>query len=412
MTMDSTAYPQRRSAQKPAAAYRGLPFAARMVLTALERIRFGSMTLALPDGRRFEFRGAEPGPSAFLQVHDNAMFTRLAMGGSLGFAEAYLDGLWDSPDVTGLLTCGLLNTAYESGGRPSRMRRLFDRLVHALRANTRRGARRNIHAHYDLGNAFYESFLDETMTYSAARYDSGAESLADAQTAKYAALADAIDLRPGERVLEIGCGWGGFAEYAAARRGAEVTGITISQAQLDYARARMQRAGLSDRVALRFQDYRDVAETYDKVISIEMFEAVGERYWPAYFGKVAEVLKPGGAAALQIITISDASFETYRRSVDFIQKYVFPGGMLPTLSALRSQVGRAGLGWSGHHAFGADYARTLAEWRRRFLARWSDIEALGFDERFKRLWTYYFCYCEAGFSGGSIDVIQARLTKP
>ena len=381
----------------------------RTVFELLEKLQGGLLEVRLPDGSSALFGDGEAGVT--LQVHDEAMFGRILARNDIGLAEAYLDGQWDSSDVTAVLRCGLLNGAYEPGAARGGVRRLVDRMVHALRANTRRGARRNIRAHYDLGNAFYETFLDETMTYSAARYDTGAASLAEAQTAKYAALADAIDLRPGDHVLEIGCGWGGFAEYAAGTRGARVTALTISPSQLDYGRARIQRAGLADRVDLRLQDYRDVTGIYDKAVSIEMFEAVGERYWPVYFGKLADILRPGGAAALQIITIEEKSFENYRRSVDFIQKYIFPGGMLATLTALRGLAADAGLAWDGHHAMGDDYARTLADWRGRFLARWPEIRALGFDERFRRMWTYYFSYCEAGFLGGAVDVVQARLTR-
>jgi cyclopropane-fatty-acyl-phospholipid synthase len=371
------------------------------------------MGIVLPDGRSLIFRGKEPGPQGVILLHDFRALSRLASGGSLGLAESYLDGEWDSPDLTAVLECGTLNgRRFSEFFKVSPVKRAFDRIIHALRPNTRSGSRRNIHAHYDLGNAFYERWLDGTMTYSSALFESRDQSLASAQTAKYRALADMMDLKPGEHVLEIGCGWGGFAEYAARERGARVTGLTISREQLAFAQARMQRQGLSDLVDLRFQDYRDVAGTFDKVASIEMFEAVGEKYWPIYFNKIRQVLKPGGVAALQVITIEDENFETYRRTVDFIQKYVFPGGMLPSMAALKVETDKVGLTWGTHFAFAKDYARTLEEWRRSFLAAWPDIEGAEFDARFKRLWTFYLAYCEAGFKGGAIDVIQLKLTKP
>jgi len=391
---------------------KGVPLTARIILSVCSRIEIGTMGIVLPDGRSLVFRGKEPGPQGVILLHDYRGLSRLASGGSLGLAESYLDGEWDSPDLTAVLECGTLNgRRFSEFFKVSPVKRAFDRVIHALRPNTRAGSRRNIHAHYDLGNAFYERWLDKTMTYSSALFESHDQSLASAQTAKYRALADMMDLKAGEHVLEIGCGWGGFAEYAARERGARVTGLTISREQLDYAQARMQRQGLSEQVDLRFQDYRDVSGTFDKVASIEMFEAVGVKYWPTYFNKIRQVLKPGGAAALQVITIEDENFETYRRTVDFIQKYVFPGGMLPSMAALKVETEKAGLGWGAHFAFANDYARTLAEWRRSFLAAWPEIENVEFDARFKRLWTFYLAYCEAGFKGGAIDVIQLKLTK-
>jgi cyclopropane-fatty-acyl-phospholipid synthase len=250
------------------------------------------------------------------------------------------------------------------------------------------------------------------MTYSSARFSAAGQDLSQAQLNKYRALADHLELKPNDRVLEIGCGWGGFAEVAARDYGARVTALTISEAQREFAAARIEKAGLSDKVEIRLQDYRDVTGPFDKVASIEMFEAVGERYWPAYFGKIAEVLKPGGQAALQIITIRDDLFESYRRRVDFIQRYIFPGGMLPSLERLHAEVDRAGLAWRRLEAFGQSYADTLAEWRNRFTAKWEEIRPLGFDEKFKHLWAFYLSYCEAGFRSGRTDVVQLALAKP
>jgi cyclopropane-fatty-acyl-phospholipid synthase len=285
-------------------------------------------------------------------------------------------------------------------------------LRHRRRENTRTGSKRNILAHYDLGNRFYEAWLDRSMTYSSAKFDAQVADLESAQQAKYRALAEHLALKPGDHVLEIGCGWGGFAEFAARECGARVTGITISDEQLHYARERMRRAGLESQVEIRSQDYRDVQGQFDKVASIEMFEAVGEKYWPAYFAKIAAVLKPGGRAALQIITIKDELFQHYSGRVDFLQRYIFPGGMLASLERLKEETAKAGLAWRKAEAFGQSYAETLAEWARRFAGKWEDIRALGFDEKFKRLWLFYLGYCEAGFRTGRTNVVQLELTKP
>jgi cyclopropane-fatty-acyl-phospholipid synthase len=290
--------------------------------------------------------------------------------------------------------------------------RLFYRLRHLLRANTRAGARKNIHAHYDLGNAFYRSWLDETMTYSSALFAGCPEAtLAQAQSAKYERILSVLGVRSGDTVLEIGCGWGGFAEHAARTRGCHVRGITLSSEQLAYARERIRAAGLSGLVELSLTDYRDIGGRYDHVVSIEMFEAVGERYWPDYFGAVRARLKPGGRALVQTITIADELFEQYRRGTDFIQQYVFPGGMLPSLSALRAQAGQAGLAVGECMAFGKDYAETLKRWRQRYLCVAAALRPLGFDARFERLWQFYLAYCEAGFRAGSTDVVQVELIR-
>ncbi len=395
------------------AAMRDVPWYVKLMMRVLSRIEHGSMTLVLPDGRAAAFQGVSPGPDGVVKLNDYRTIRRLATAGSLGFAEAYLDGDWDSPDVTAVLETVVLNgERFSEFYRMKWLAWIANRVGHVLRPNTRSGAQRNIHAHYDLGNAFYSAWLDETMTYSSARWETGRESLAEAQTTKYRALCDQMGLRPGDRVLEIGCGWGGFAEYAARERGASVTCLTISKEQHAYASQRIARAGLSDRVEIRYQDYRDADGSYDRIASIEMFEAVGEKYWPAYFATLRDRLRPGGTAGLQIITIDESMFESYRRRVDFIQKYVFPGGMLPSMTALRGQAESAGLDWRGHVGFARDYARTLGMWRDAFLAAWPRIEAQGFDERFKRMWTYYLAYCEAGFRGGSIDVVQLTLAKP
>lgn len=388
------------------------PASAKAVLLALLQLKGGSAAIALPDGRVLLF-GDGAGPQVDFRIRSYRFARRVLKNGDIGFAEGLMAGEWESNDLSALLT--LLASNVE------RFTRLLEggplgKAVHWLRhlsnANTKSGSRRNILAHYDLGNAFYSAWLDASMTYSSARFNAQVRDLEAGQRAKYKALAEHLDLKAGEHVLEIGCGWGGFAEFAAREYGARVTGITISDEQLAYARARMEKAGLTDRVEIRRQDYRDVEGQFDKVASIEMFEAVGEKYWPAYFAKIANVLKPGGRAGLQIITIRDELFDTYRKRADFIQRYVFPGGMLASVERLREETAKVGLVWREVEAFGQSYADTLAEWAKRFKAKWTDIHALGFDERFKQLWLFYLSYCEAGFRTGRTDVVQLELAKP
>lgn len=376
---------------------------------------WGRLTLVLPDGSSRQLSGKEPGHAAVMNIRSYNFAARVLKGGDIGFAEAYMAGEWDLPQLAVLLETLVNNYDH--------IRRLFDgnRVVnainwlgHRLNRNSRRGSRRNIHAHYDLGNAFYASWLDPSMTYSSARFERPGLSLQEAQRAKYASLARMMDLQPGHSVLEIGCGWGGFAEFAAREVGAVVTGVTISREQHDYARRRLFEAGLAERADIRLIDYRDVEGRFDRVASIEMFEAVGREYWPTYFDKVHEVLAPGGRAGLQIITIQDDLFDEYDARTDFIQKYVFPGGSLPSEARMAPVLDRAGLSVAGVERFGVDYADTLAEWARRFEAAWADIvrNGAGFDDRFRRLWRFYLAYCEAGFRSGRTDVIQMALERP
>ncbi|WP_255561650.1 SAM-dependent methyltransferase [Pseudohoeflea coraliihabitans] len=385
---------------------KGLPAQARFALRRLIKMKHGTLVIRLPEGRTVRVEGAKAGPQAVLILHNWNLARRALASGTIGVAESYIDGDWESPDVTGFLEFFLVNM--DIGDRLSNgaqgVLRLIERFRHWMNANTRGQARKNISAHYDLGNAFYETWLDRTMTYSAALFEDGANDLASAQQAKYRALARAAGIKRGDRVLEIGCGWGGFAEFAASELGCHVTGLTISSEQLHFARERIERAGLSGNAEFKFQDYRDETGQYDAVVSIEMFEAVGERYWPTYFSKVRQCLKPGGRAGLQVITIRPEAFEDYKASPDFIQRYVFPGGMLPTETHLAEYGQRSGLELIGQRAFGADYGQTLALWRDRFRAAWSTIRPLGFDERFRRLWEFYLHYCEAGFRSGHINV--------
>ena len=338
------------------------------------------------------------------------LLSRVIMRGDLGFAESYMAGEWDTNDLTALLKAIGAN---ESGSRIRQglfSERMRERVRHALRSNSRHGSRRNIAYHYDLSNDFYTRWLDPTMTYSSAIFDEPGLSLEAAQQRKYQRLLDALEARPGDHILEIGCGWGGFAEEAA-RRGCRVTGVTLSREQLAFARNRIRKAGLDGLVTLEFRDYRDIAEEYDHIVSIEMFEAVGERYWPLYFEKIGACLRPGGKAALQIITIDGSAYQYYRRRTDFIQRYIFPGGMLPPVERLEQLAQDAGLAIEERYLHGHDYARTLKHWHRAFDACRDEISALGFDEGFRRMWKYYLSYCETGFLLGRIDLLQLVLSS-
>jgi len=392
---------------------KNVPASFRLAGFVILQTTAGRLTFALPDGRRLTFHNEEQGPDATINVHNFRFINRALAGGDVAFAEAYMDGDWSTPDLTSVLRFFSVN--FDSAARLSRgniLVRSMNMLRHVLsRRNSKSGARKNIMAHYDLGNAFYEKWLDPSMTYSSACFDSPNQSLEQGQYSKYDQICDRIQAGPGSNLLEIGCGWGGFAEYAAKHRGSKVTCLTISPAQKEYAEQRMKRSGLNDRVEIRLEDYRDHAGTYDGVASIEMFEAVGEPYWPSYFAKVFSSLKDGARAALQIITIDDALFPTYRRRVDFIQQHIFPGGMLISEKVLREQFAAAGLRHDGVSYFGHDYARTCREWARAFNDRWDEILELGFDEQFRRLWNFYLSYCEAGFSDGRINVGQFQVSK-
>jgi cyclopropane-fatty-acyl-phospholipid synthase len=390
----------------------GLPRYFAQVYRVASRLQNGRLDFVLADGRRFRADSGRAGPVAEITVVDGDIFARLIREGDLGFCEAYLEGGWTTPDLQAFMDLVHADNYEIYDGFPGMgFVRIFERLRHSLRANSRRQARKNIAYHYDLGNDFYQLWLDDTMTYSSALFRNGQESLEAAQRAKYASMVDRIGAKPGEHVLEIGCGWGGFAEYAARERGLRVTGLTISQAQHDYARARIARAGLSDMVEIKLQDYRDETGRYDGIASIEMFEAVGEKYWPVYFDTIRERLNPGRNATLQIITVQERRFEMYRKSVDFIQKYIFPGGMLPSPTALRDEIGRAGLGLIGSFEFGESYSQTLRRWHDLFNARWDDVARMGFDERFRRMWNFYLTSCAGAFHGGNCDVTQITVQR-
>ena len=389
----------------------GQPLALRLLLKLLHRIRVGKLKLVAPDGTPYVFQGPAPGPEATLIVRNLSAVRRTLFGGDLGLAEAYIDGQWETPDLMAFLDLGLRNIKAFEVDKPGWLRRMLDSLVHLFRRNTREGARRNIQYHYDLGNAFYKLWLDETLTYSSAIFDDASQPLADAQRNKYTHLLDLLQLKPEHHLLEIGSGWGGFALHAARETGCRVTSITLSEEQLKEARARAHAQGLAERVKFELVDYRDVRGEFDRVVSIEMFEAVGERYWDDYFKAVHDRLKPGGRAAMQIITIDDAAFEGYRNTVDFIQRYIFPGGMLPSPSVWEERVERAGLKTETKDFYGEHYARTLKLWDQRVHAAELEITQHGFDERFLRMWHYYLAYCHAGFITGHVNLMQTLLTR-
>lgn len=414
----------RPSTHLPLTDDRGLPSAARQLIAILKSLPKGRLVFTAPDGRTTQFGGRDPGPDASLSIRDWHAASEMLNTAEIGLAEAYRDGRLDTPDLTQLLLFFADNAdalARHFYARP--LAAAWLALKHWARSNTRRQAKRNIQAHYDLSNAFYARWLDETMTYSSALFgyetrDHGDSPeagpaqqhhvLAEAQRAKYRRILDVLKVRTGDRILEIGCGWGGFAEEAG-RRGAHVHGLTLSPAQLEYARARMSRAGLDELVKLEIRDYRDSQGQFDHVVSIEMFEAVGERYWQTYFDTIAARLKADGRAVVQAISIAESAFPSYRRGSDFIREYIFPGGMLAPLTRMQQDAARTGLVTHDVHSFGLDYARTLAIWQQRVVRETAAIDALGFDDKFLRLWRFYLSYCEAGFRCRRTDVHQLLL---
>ena len=385
----------------------------QLMLALAQRLSIGGVVFEFADGSLRSVDGPNPGPRGIMQLHNERVARRLFTGGNIGIAEAYMDGDFDSPDLADFLTVAAMNI--EILDRTLRGRwwfRTVQKLTHALNRNSRSGSRRNIAYHYDLGNDFYAEWLDPSMTYSSAEFEHEDQSLEAAQQAKYRNLVERMAPPDGGHVLEIGCGWGGFAEHLATSRDVKLTCITISKEQHDYAAERMQRLGLNEKVEIRLQDYRDVEGQFDGIASIEMFEAVGRQYWPRYFQTVRDRLRDGARAALQIITIADHAFDEYALKPDFIQRYIFPGGMLPSPSLLVQEYAQAGLRQIASDKFGLSYARTLREWDRRFQAAWPTLkDRPGFDERFKRMWEYYLAYCEAGFRAGQIDVVRVTLDK-
>lgn len=365
----------------------------------------GAVTVVLPTGRSRTLGDPKTGYHAVLKLNNLKVLNEGMRRGTVGFAASYMNGDIEVDDLTALLLFFLDNRDMFEGANPGVFKRAaHDLAYHLSRHNTKEGSKRNISEHYDLGNDFYGQWLDPSMTYSSAIFTSGDQSLEHAQRDKYHHVADAAGVKEGASVLEIGCGWGGFAETIARDYKADLHGITLSREQLKFATERLKRQGLDDRAKLHFEDYRDTKGEFDHVCSIEMIEAVGESHWPTYFQTVHDRLKPGGTAAIQAITINDEDFEHYKSGPDFIQRYIFPGGMLMTPSAMLEQGNRVGLTLENTELFRLSYARTLRLWRERFLERWPMIETLGYDDNFRRKWVYYLSYCEAGFENGIIDV--------
>ena len=402
------------------------PAAARTALRLLQNLRHGALTLHLPDGSHRRF-GEHPQqhamhtpqhPSASITLHNWNVFGAALKSGDIGFAESYIAGDWTTPDLTELLKVFSANRQQvDAMVFGTWAGRLLYRVKHLLHHNSRANSRKNIHAHYDLGNAFYQLWLDESMNYSSAWFEGDLNRpLTDAQHAKVRRALEEVQIKRGDRVLEIGCGWGALAEHATLWHGATLTGVTLSTEQLAYANERMARLGINTatvkRADLRLQDYRDIDDgPFDAVASIEMFEAVGREYWGDFFATLHRQLKPGGRACLQTITIRDDLFDRYVKSTDFIQQYIFPGGLLPSPSAFRAEARRAGFEIVNELAFGRDYAETLRRWRADFLARDPQVRQLGFDQRFMRIWEFYLAYCEAAFETGNTDVMQFTLQR-
>jgi cyclopropane-fatty-acyl-phospholipid synthase len=388
----------------------------RLLILLLQRIlpslQHGRLTINFKGSESLTIYGRLQGPSAQITVNSWKFFCRLITNADLGFAESYLAGEFSSPNLAALLELGSRNWEMTSWTRWLRTPALPARLRHALNRNTRRGSRRNIAAHYDLGNDFFAHWLDGGMNYSAALFSSAGQTLEEAQFAKLDRASELLELSGGEAVLEIGCGWGGLAERLIVRHGCLVTGITLSEEQLAFAKKRLSDRGLDRRADLRLQDYRDTDETFDRIVSIEMLEAVGAAYWPTYFNRLHANLRSGGVAVLQVITIAEEYFESYRRRPDFIQKYIFPGGMLPTRGIIEREVTAAGLCLSSCEFFGKSYALTLSEWLRRFEIALPAIRAQGFDARFNRIWEYYLAYCRAGFEAGFLNVGLYQIKRP
>ena len=384
----------------------------KALLGVLKHLKYGKLALTLPDGSHHEFTGAEDGPEADFHIHTRRALGRIMFDGKMGFCEAFMLGEVTSHDLPKLIELATKQNDYvEANLKFSGFKKYMRKILHWRNRNSKAGSRRNISAHYDLGNSFYDKWLDKSMTYSSAFFEADSDDLKTAQEAKYKRLAELADLKPGDRVLEIGCGWGVFAEFAARHYDVHVTGITISQEQHDFAIKRIADAGLADKVDITLIDYRDVQDRFDKVVSIEMFEAVGEAYWPTYFECVSRCLRDGGKAALQVITIDDRVFEDYKREPDFIQQYIFPGGMLPSIKRLENPITSAGLKLVEEKGFGLHYAKTLQVWRDQFLAAWPQIANDHFDARFKRTWELYLAYCEGGFRAGQIDVNHMLIER-
>ena len=386
----------------------------KVFFSAVAKIKIGSLSIETPDGESDSFDGTAPGPQGELRINDHSFYRRVLTGGEVAFGEAYQDGTCDSPDLVQLLMLALLNRQAVDLNRGV-MRLISKRKnlrIHRSRVNTKEQSKHNIHAHYDMGNEFFSLFLDETLTYSSAVFAFEGQLLADAQSNKYQRMCEFAGITEESRVLEIGSGWGGFAIYAAREYGCHVTTITLSQEQLDLASQRIQEAGLSDRVDIRLVDYRDVEGKFDSIVSIEMFEAVGAEFFETFFMKCASLLKPGGKLAMQVITVPDRSFTAQKSGVNWVQKYIFPGGVLPSLAAMEQANARTGLNIASVDNIGQHYAATLQQWRKAFWERIVDVRQQGYDQHFIRTWDYYLAACEAGFRSNNTDDVQIVFEKP
>jgi len=392
--------------------HKNLPRYFALVFASLKALQRGILELELTDGRVFRVKGPQAGKYARVVSLDDTIWARLIREGDAGFTDGYLEGQWVTPDLQAFLDVVFDNFLEISKKYPgAAILRAYERLRHWMKRNTKEQAKRNIAYHYDLGNDFYGKWLDDTMTYSSALFITGQESLEKAQMQKYASICDLMGMKHDDHLLEIGCGWGGFAEYAAGQRGATLKCLTLSKEQHDYAKERMFNAGLADRVDIVLQDYRDEVGHYDGIASIEMFEAVGEKYWPSYFKTVHDCLLPNKQAAIQVITMADHLFEDYRKNIDFIQKHIFPGGMLPSPTVLRKQINNAGLEFCGSIEFAKSYSQTLRRWYHTFNDKWSEIADMNFDKRFFNMWNFYLTSCASGFEYGTTDVTQITMRR-
>jgi cyclopropane-fatty-acyl-phospholipid synthase len=384
----------------------------QLILQSLRNVKWGHIQMTLPWGEIIEFSGRDIGLSTNIYIKDLKVFDLIMDKSDIGFGEAYVQGLWETDDIAKVIEFAVLNRDALAEAMAGQWRKiLLYKMKHFFNSNSKVGSQKNISAHYDLGNSFYRLWLDETMTYSSAYWGKDEWlTLPEAQLNKYQLLLEQLNAQPGEHILEIGCGWGGFAEFAA-HRGLKVTGITISKEQFDFATERIRKQGLQDQVDIQFLDYRDVQGQFDHVISIEMIEAVGAEFWPQYFNKIREVLKKNGTAAIQSITIQDSLFDQYRKGTDFIQQYVFPGGLLPCEQALKKTVG-AIFGLEPQFLrFGIDYAKTLRHWHDKFIDQQGAVSKMGYSVEFQRLWRFYLGYCEGAFRGGQINVVAMKFQK-
>ena len=389
-----------------------LPLKATLFIKMLERLDVGSLTLTLPNQEKLAFEGKNKGVLADLQVNNWSAFGKILQSGDIGVAEAYRDGWIESSNMLNVLLLALANeTSLNKAMYGNFLGTLLYRVKHWLNRNTKANSQKNIHAHYDIGNDFYRLWLDESMTYSSAYFAQGQQELQQAQYAKYDRLLQQLNIKAGDHILEIGCGWGAFAEYAASKYGCFVTGISLSKEQLAYANNRIKNSAVESKIHFEYRDYRDIKGTYDAIVSIEMLEAVGEAWWPSYFDKIAHCLRQGGKAAIQTITIANHRFEDYRAKTDFIQQYIFPGGMLPSPQKLMQHSQEAHLKVIDYMDFGLDYALTLQLWREKFESQLAQIRAQGFDESFIRIWRFYYWYCEAGFLTQRTSVCHLTLTR-